>query len=142
MRTNCPARVVALVLALVTFSAGTASQAPPALRRIAGLEYPRLAALARVQGKVEMLAVISPEGRVGETRVLSGHGLLTQAAREALSRWLFTGCAAGGGQCSVKVVFSFALDGECDRSHCATDFLVDLPGSVFVSSKAPRPIID
>ncbi len=52
-------------------------------------EYPSLARLARVQGTVKMEAVIAKDGTVQELKVLSGHPLLINAARETVAQWRY-----------------------------------------------------
>src|SRR3954447_2739036 len=75
--------------------------------RIVGLQYPRLAHLAVIQGRVELTAVVSTDGAVNEVRTISGHPLLIQAARDSLRQWRFRNCASSGTQCSAKVTFVF-----------------------------------
>lgn len=52
-------------------------------------DYPRLAKLTGVQGPVVMQVVVSPDGGVSATRVLSGHWLLRSAAEHAVRRWTY-----------------------------------------------------
>jgi protein TonB len=53
--------------------------------------YPRLAILARVQGRVILEAVITREGTIDKSRlrVLEGHQMLTGAAIEAVEQWRY-----------------------------------------------------
>ena len=51
--------------------------------------YPRLAAIARVQGVVILEAVITREGSVDSVRAVSGHPLLVQAAIDAVRQWRY-----------------------------------------------------
>jgi periplasmic protein TonB len=51
--------------------------------------YPILAKQAGIQGIVVIKAVISREGRIERTEVLSGHSLLQQAALEAVRQWKY-----------------------------------------------------
>jgi protein TonB len=51
--------------------------------------YPPLARQARIQGDVQIDAVIDPAGNVVEMQVLSGHPLLIPAALEALRKWKY-----------------------------------------------------
>ncbi len=51
--------------------------------------YPQLAIQARVQGVVQLTALISREGRVTQMRVISGHPLLVPAAIEAVKQWRY-----------------------------------------------------
>lgn len=51
--------------------------------------YPALARQAKVQGDVTIDAIIDPEGRVVEMRVISGHPLLIEAALDAVRKWRY-----------------------------------------------------
>lgn len=72
-------------------------------------DYPRIALQARVQGTVELDAVIDTNGRVTQVTVLSGHPLLTDAAADAVRHWRFTPTLLNGRPVpvimSVKVEF-------------------------------------
>lgn len=56
-------------------------QAPPA--------YPPLARQARIEGQVQIDAVLDEKGNVAEMKVVSGPPLLYQAALEALKKWKY-----------------------------------------------------
>lgn len=51
--------------------------------------YPALARQARVSGTVELLGVLSTDGRIHELKVLRGHPLLVKAALDAVRQWIF-----------------------------------------------------
>jgi TonB family protein len=51
--------------------------------------YPELARRMGVSGKVKIELVISPDGRVKNTRVVGGHPLLVQACQDAVKEWKF-----------------------------------------------------
>ena len=51
--------------------------------------YPPLARQARIQGQVEIDAILDEQGNVVETKVVSGPPLLYQAAQEALRKWKY-----------------------------------------------------
>jgi protein TonB len=53
------------------------------------LEFPQLARQTRTEGTVELIGVISTDGRVTHLRVLSGHPLLVRAALAAVSQWRY-----------------------------------------------------
>jgi protein TonB len=53
-------------------------------------QYPPIAQSARVQGVVIIEAVIGPDGRVQDARVLRSIPLLDQAALDAVKQWVFT----------------------------------------------------
>ena len=52
--------------------------------------YPPLARAARVQGTVILQVVVDESGRVRETKIISGHPLLTQAAVDAVQQWVYS----------------------------------------------------
>lgn len=51
--------------------------------------YPPIALASRTQGTVELEAVISKTGSIVNLRVVSGPGLLRQAALDAVARWQY-----------------------------------------------------
>ena len=51
--------------------------------------YPPIAKQARIQGMVQLEAVISRAGSIQNLRVLDGHPLLAQAAVEAVQQWRY-----------------------------------------------------
>lgn len=51
--------------------------------------YPPLARTARIQGSVEIRAIISKEGTIENLHVVSGHPMLAQAAVEAVRQWRY-----------------------------------------------------
>ena len=58
--------------------------------------YPSIAQQARVEGAVEIEAVIGEDGRVREARVTSGTPLLNDAALAAVRQWTFTPTTLNG----------------------------------------------
>jgi TonB family protein len=66
--------------------------------------YPILARIAKVQGQVVLQAVISPDGSVIATRVLSGHRLLRGAAINAVRRWRYRPYVADGRPVNVATI--------------------------------------
>lgn len=52
-------------------------------------EYPALAKMARIQGTVQLEAVISTGGTIQALKAVSGHPLLVNAAVESVSRWRY-----------------------------------------------------
>jgi len=52
-------------------------------------EYPPLARQARVQGQVQIDAILDEQGNVVEMKVVSGPPLLYQAALDALKKWKY-----------------------------------------------------
>ncbi|MGH9787439.1 MAG: energy transducer TonB [Candidatus Acidiferrales bacterium] len=62
---------------------------PPKLIHRVEPEYPRLAKLAGIQGDVVLEALLDKDGRVRNVEVKSGPTMLTEAAREAVSQWVY-----------------------------------------------------
>jgi protein TonB len=52
--------------------------------------YPRVAANMRVEGVVQIEAVVGVDGRVRELRARSGHPFLIPAALDAVRQWIYT----------------------------------------------------
>ena len=53
--------------------------------------YPELARRSNmnITGTVRVLVVVSPDGRITDSKVLGGHPLLVNAAMNALKKWKF-----------------------------------------------------
>lgn len=58
--------------------------------------YPSIAQSARIEGEVQIEAVIGEDGRVRDARVLSGKPILTGAALDAVRQWVFTPTTLNG----------------------------------------------
>ena len=81
------------------------------LRRVSP-QYPPIAKAARIQGAVQVQVLISEEGHVVSTQVVSGHPMLRAAAEDAGRQWLFKPTTLN--QVPVKVqgilTFNFTLN--------------------------------
>ncbi len=64
--------------------------------------YPEAAKRQKVEGIVQLEALLSEDGKVAELRTLSGHPLLVQAAREAVLQWQYAPTYSG--KRPVKVI--------------------------------------
>jgi TonB family protein len=84
---------------------------PPRLLRQIQPIYPSIARTARVGGTVELQGVIGADGRVRELRVVSGSPLLTRAAVDAVSQWLYAPTRLNGQIVEVitKITVRFQL---------------------------------
>jgi TonB family protein len=75
-------------------------------------EYPEIAKAAHVQGTVILHAIISKTGTVERLDVISGNGMLVNAARDAVSRWTYKPYLLNGQpmevETSITVNFSLA----------------------------------
>jgi len=74
--------------------------------------YPRDAIAKGVQGKVNMLAVISKTGDVEDLRVIDGDPLLTSAAINAVKQWKYRPYLVQSGpvemETTISVIFTIA----------------------------------
>ena len=75
--------------------------------------YPSLARAARIQGAVELQAVISKEGRIERVQVLRGHPMLVNAAVDAVQQWRYRPYILNGEAVEVEthVTVNFSLLG-------------------------------
>ncbi len=75
--------------------------------------YPPLARAARIQGSVELQAVISKDGRIERLQVLRGHPMLVKAAVEAVQQWRYQPYLLNGEAIEVetRVTVNFSLLG-------------------------------
>ncbi len=74
------------------------------LVRSADPGYPILARVAHIQGQVILQAVISTEGEVVATHVLSGHHLLRSAAAAAVKKWRYRPFMVDGRPVNVATI--------------------------------------
>jgi protein TonB len=73
--------------------------------------YPPLAKSAGVQGTVEFTATISKEGRIENLRLVRGHPLLVEAARQAVLQWRYRPTLLNGQPVEVvtDIIVNFTL---------------------------------
>ena len=97
--------------------AGFAEQAPRRVSHTAAVEAatakvtPEYSAIARqlkIQGSVQLDAVIAEDGSVEKVEVISGNPVLTKPAAEALKKWRFK--PFSDGDKPVKVIATFDFD--------------------------------
>lgn len=70
--------------------------------------YPPLAKQMHLSGKVELDAIIDPDGNVDDVKILNGNPLLTGAASQAMKHWKFHPIQVGGK--AVRAVAAFTFD--------------------------------
>lgn len=71
--------------------------------------YPALAREARIHGTVLFFAIIGVDGRIRYLQLVSGHPLLVEAAREAVSQWRYRPMVVGGEVFEVVTQIRVAL---------------------------------
>ena len=62
---------------------------PAQVVRRSKVSYPTGAAAQRIEGAVQLVAIIRPDGRVKEVKVLKGNPLLVSAAVSSVREWLY-----------------------------------------------------
>jgi periplasmic protein TonB len=71
--------------------------------------YPQLARTARIAGVVHLIGVIAKDGTIRNLQVIDGHPLLTRAALDAVSQWVYKPTLLSGEPveviCPIDVVF-------------------------------------
>jgi protein TonB len=73
--------------------------------------YPATAQTARIQGLVVLEALIGPDGKVSDAKIVQSIPLLDQAAVDAVKQWEFTPTMVDGAAVPVLMTVSvnFAL---------------------------------
>lgn len=71
--------------------------------------FPELARQAGVEGTVVVQALVGPDGRVRETRLLRSIPLLNGAAQDAVRQWRFKAATAGGAPVATWVSVPMAF---------------------------------
>jgi len=110
-----PGRKGAFWLALA-MAVTVAAQEPKKVTKIEGLnaattkvqpEYPAMAKQLKIEGAVELEAVVTESGVVEKVNIVSGNPVLTRPAVDAVKRWKFAPFTAEGK--AVKAVVPISL---------------------------------
>jgi protein TonB len=72
-------------------------------------EYPAIARQFKVEGVVELEAVVAETGKVEKVNIVSGNAMLTRAGAEALKRWTFTPFTEDGKPVRTLAPISFTF---------------------------------
>jgi len=74
--------------------------------------YPQMAKVARVSGVVHLIGIIAKDGTIRNLQVIDGHPLLTKAALDAVSQWVYKPTLLSGEPveviCPIDVVFKLS----------------------------------
>jgi TonB family protein len=118
---------------LCTHSLNTQQWIP---KRIIGMDYPHLARAARIEGRVEVLCRINPDGSVAFTWVSGDpHPFLARAAAENASGWaLMAGSSTGQLPETVRLIYTFKMEENISKPmdatvthHPAREFVFEYP---------------
>ncbi|MBY0508429.1 MAG: energy transducer TonB [Bryobacteraceae bacterium] len=112
------------------------------VRKIVSLEYPDVAAQARLEGSVDLECSFTADGYVKSTRVIQGKHILAKAAQDNLRKWRFQRVpvvAPGDAWDTMVLHYDFRLSSKsCVRSVCPTTFRFEYPNTVTVEIDAPH----
>jgi TonB family protein len=86
---------------LAEANAAIATKTPP--------EYPPMGRQLKIEGKVELEAVVTETGAVEKVNIVSGNPVLTKPAAEAVKHWKFTPFADGGKPCKAIAPLSISF---------------------------------
>jgi TonB family protein len=109
----------------------------PMPMKMASLEYPRLAAAARISGTVVLGARLDKEGMACQVHAISGPTLLVYAALDNIKLWRFLPAREGvpEGQREFEFRYVFELKGEADNAHWSSQTTYEYPNKATVTSK-------
>jgi len=72
-------------------------------------EYPPIARQLKVEGTVELEALIGENGKVEKVTIVSGNAMLTRAGADALKQWKFTPFTEDGKPVKALAQMAFAF---------------------------------
>jgi hypothetical protein len=131
MRTGACVRLAAsaaVLVAVVVALRGAVSHEPKILH-FERLAYPLSAKVRAIQGLVVAEALVSPEGRIENAKVLSGPEALRGDTIASLKRWIFASSSPG----KIIVVYWFRVSGLCE-APCPSGFEFYPPNFVIVTT--------
>ena len=122
MKSCCKLRVggflLTLVLAALFPGAVLAQDAPKKVTKIEGLnavtskvspEYPPIARQLKIEGAVELEALVTESGTVEKVNIVSGNPVLTRPASEAVKKWKYTPFTTDGKAVKALVPVSMSF---------------------------------
>ncbi len=104
------------LIAVLMLGCAFAQDAPKKVTKIEGLnavtskvapEYPPIARQLKLEGSVELEAVVSESGAVEKVNIVSGNPVLTRPAADAIKKWKFAPFTSEGK--AVKAVVPVSL---------------------------------
>jgi len=102
--------IVVAMTAVSTAATNTQTDRPVKVIKQVAPVYPDDAQQAGVEGNVVLEVTIEKNGELSNTKVISGHKLLQQAALDAVKQWRFEN--AGNAPVTIQLTIAFALDSE------------------------------
>jgi len=111
-------RVAVTILFLLTNSAVFGQDAPKKVTRAEAMSaatakpqpsYPPAARQLKIEGTVEVEAVVTESGTVEKVNIISGNPVLTKPAADAVKQWKFSPFTAGGKAVRAVAPLSFTF---------------------------------
>jgi len=112
-----PARLAGAICLILLCASALNAQEPKKVTKSEGLaaatlkvqpEYPPTARQLKIEGPVELEAVVAENGTVEKVNILSGNPILTRPAADAVRKWKFTPFTADGK--SVKALVPVGMN--------------------------------
>jgi len=72
-------------------------------------EYPAIARQLKLEGQVEVEAIVAEDGSVEQVNIISGNPVLTRAAVAAVKKWKFTPVKADGKSVKARAPLSLSF---------------------------------
>lgn len=107
------------------------------VKRVTIPQYPSIAAIARVEGKVVIKIKVDEKGKVVSTETVEGSRLLRKAAEEATQAWLFEPTGKSSELQEEKLTFIFKLmPPDTQFSELSSTF--NMPNTVEIRASIPK----
>jgi len=102
-------------------------------KKVVGMDYPVIASRARIEGKVEVICMINPDGSVASTTIESGNPILSKPARDNASKWIFNGKPKSDLLGKVTLFYEFKLDRKPSQNP-KSQFVYEYPDKIEITS--------
>ena len=128
---------IAVIVTLASWSA-PAEESACRVHFLRSLDYPAVAAAARLEGSVELEVRVSADGSVAGATVKAGNAILGEAAKTNALSWQFERAPDAGGSAPRRctLFYAFRITGNCEKATCPTAFSFEFPNRVTTETKA------
>jgi TonB family protein len=131
-------RILTTILSLV-FVLGCCAESAKAQwipKRVVGMDYPKLARMARIEGRVEIACTINSDGSVASIKPIGNpHPLLLKTVEENAFKWKFMRTSdLGRSQSTATLTYSFTME-RTGSAHPVRTFAFEYPSSVILTSE-------
>ena len=126
------------ILLLAAMALSPSNHDVPFATRVVSMEYPRLAALARITGAAVLRIGIDSTGKVVIANGLSGHPILVKAAEANMKLWRFSPERSSGEKAVSEFDFTYVFrltDGSGTSRPCS-GLTYEYPDKVTIESEA------